>query len=150
MVTLSFMPWMAHGYVTKMTSVNGNEMEGFTDVGDGWVTAIAGGATALVAIAALLWNLRGQVVASAIAACGSLIACVAGYDLINGWYVPRPSVLGYLGYFPFEVRREPALWATAAAGLAIAIAGFTLLVAANRRQPFADDLNSRRETEGWA
>lgn len=145
---LSFMPWITHGVYWARTSLHGNEMTGVTEVGDGWLTAIAGAAAALVAVSALSWNLRGQLVASAIAICGLLVACVAGYDLINGVYEPRSTFLD--PWFPFQVRREPALWATTAAGLAIATAGFGLLVVANRRPSFAQDPGGVRGTEGWA
>jgi hypothetical protein len=147
-VLLSFMPWMASGYGT-LVRINGNEVKGLTDVGDGWATAIAGGAATFVATAALRWNLRGQLVASVIVICGLLIAGVAGYDLVNGLYEPGSRfIIG--GYFSFQVRREPALWATAVTGVGIAIAGMALLLDANRRQPIPDSLNEARETEGWA
>ena len=145
-VALSFLPWMTISWYPGV-NVSGTDMRRFTDAGDGWVTAIAGAAAALVAIVALLLELRSQIVASAIAACGLLIACVSGYDLINGWYGTPPSVLG--GGFTFEIHREPALWATPAAGIVIATAGFALLAAANRR-PYADDPNERSGTEAWA
>ncbi|HSP56058.1 MAG TPA: hypothetical protein VLS25_10770 [Dehalococcoidia bacterium] len=146
---LSFLPWMAYGYAGIMTSIPGNEMKGVTDLGDGWVTAIVGTAAALAAMSGLFWNLRGQLLASAIAICGLLIACIAGYDLINGVYVPKTSVVGFMVWFTFQERREPALWAMAAAGFAIAAAGFVLLAIANRR-PIRSEPEPADVTEAWA
>lgn len=146
-VVLSFLPWMTYGYAARVV-VNGIDMKGFTDAGDGWATAIAGGAAALVAIAALLWKLRGQLVGSAITAFGLVIAAIAGYDLIKPWEGPRPGFLGFV--VVFEITREPALWVTGASGLGIAVAGLALLVVANRRQPLMDGPNEPGETQAWA
>jgi hypothetical protein len=141
---------MTYGYAAKV-GVNGIDMKGFTDAGDGWVAAIAGGAAALVAIAALLWNLRGQLMASAITAFGLVIAAIAWYDLVKPWEGPRPGFLGFwIVVSEFEITREPALWVTGAGGLVITIAGLALLAAANRRRPFVDEPNEPGETPAWA
>jgi hypothetical protein len=149
-VVVSFMPWMAYGYAAKV-SISGTHMKGFTDAGDGWVTAIAGAAAALLATGALLWELRGQLLASVITVPGIVIAAIAGYDLIKPWEGPRPGFLGFwIIVSEFEVTRGPALWTAAAAGLAIAIAGTVFLITANRRRPPLDSPAEHWETRAWA
>lgn len=153
----SFMTWirfdsteiLADGPHSSSVKVSGDDLTGATDLGDGVVTAVAGAAAALLAIAARFATGSRALLAAGIAVAG-LVACgVAAYDTFKDWV---SGGTGALIAVEVDVTLYTAMMLTAVLGLAQGLAGLAIFVSAQRaeRDQRLTAPDDSEEAETWA
>ncbi|HSP56059.1 MAG TPA: hypothetical protein VLS25_10775 [Dehalococcoidia bacterium] len=136
LIAASFMTWirfdstemLQDGPHSTSVKVSGNDIDGATGFGDGYVTAAAGVVAVVLAIA--MWFASGprNLPAAGIGIVGLTAFGVAVYDIFRDWV----SGTGVVIAVQVDVVRYPALVIAAVLGLIIGVAGLFLLLQAER------------------
>jgi hypothetical protein len=130
LVPLAFLPWLTiwgrHRPVHYTETISGNQIEGLSGFGDGYIVAALGAMAALAAALIFLVPRSRRLIAPFLALTAVLISGVAANDILLAKRGSKYFPVFTPGSEVFDVDAGIALWATLVLGIAITLGSILL------------------------